>query len=446
MEVVGVEGQLSATRLRAGGRDGGSTAVEGSDCCAEPGTAVMIGIREERNRENNQSSREGWRRYELVKRGHRRAPRHWQATIVTGSKDQPKEVTKKKRVIQILDSPEGSPKKKCINEEGFIPRSRNYPGKTLVSDYEDKVIDNFLQLEMTSDTYVWKYAEASVSRLDAYRLLTGGELSDDVIDAFVIRLCYKIETTNSYDRKIHVTRPWLAQAFLKGNIEMMAKRMKENVSQQKFCECERILIPIVSSGHWHMQAFLKGNIEMMAKRMKENVSQQKFCECERILIPIVSSGHWHMVELVREEKKFYHYSSIKSSLYTADAAKFKNKFMSFIESNWTLGKLEHHELVSVAAPQQGPTLDCGIFVIEFINSIVEKRSITISQGECAKYRAKFCAALLVGVILLGSFVCCQEKQGPHQAIAKHNKFYNISIFFFSSIPSRCTLEIFCGRI
>ncbi|ONK73029.1 uncharacterized protein A4U43_C04F26360 [Asparagus officinalis] len=306
-------------------------------------------------------------------------------------KYQPKEVTKKKRVIQILDSPEGTPKKKCINEEGFIPRSRNYPGKTLVSDYEDKVIDNFLQLEMTSDTYVWKCAEASVSRLDAYRLLTGGELSDDVIDAFVIRLCYKIETTNSYDRKIHVTRPWLAQAFL------------------------------------------KGNIEMMAKRMKENVSQQKFCECERILIPIVSSGHWHMVELVREEKKFYHYSSIKSSLYTADAAKFKNKFMNFIESNWTLGKLEHHELVSVAAPQQGPTLDCGIFVIEFINSIVEKRSITISQGR-------------VGVILLGSFVCCQEKQGPHQAIAKHNKFYNISIFFFSSIPSRCILEIFCGRI
>ncbi|ONK72871.1 uncharacterized protein A4U43_C04F24270 [Asparagus officinalis] len=278
--------------------------------------------------------------------------------IIRDVPDLPKEVTKKKRVIQILDSPEGTPKKKCINEEGFIPRSRSYPGKTLVSDYEDKVIDNFLQLKMTSDTYVWKCAEASVSRLDAYRLLTGGELSDDVIDAIVIRLCYKIETTNSYDRKIHGTRPWLAQAFL------------------------------------------KGTIEMMAKRMKENVSQQKFCECERILIPIVSSEHWHMVELVREEKKFYHYSSIKSSLYTADAAKFKNKFMSFIESNWTLGKLEHHELVSVAAPQQGPTLDCGIFVIEFINSIVEKRSITISQGKCAKYRAKFCAALLVGVILL----------------------------------------------
>ncbi|ONK60381.1 uncharacterized protein A4U43_C08F17770, partial [Asparagus officinalis] len=79
-----------------------------------------------------------------------------------------------------------------------------------------------------------------------------GELSDDVIDAFVIRLQYKIETNNSYDRKIHVTRPWLAQAFLEGNLEMVAKRMKEKISQQKFLECERILIPIVSSGHWHM--------------------------------------------------------------------------------------------------------------------------------------------------------------------------------------------------
>ncbi|ONK80681.1 uncharacterized protein A4U43_C01F20560 [Asparagus officinalis] len=96
-----------------------------------------------------------------------------------------------------------------------------------------------------SDTYIWKCAEASVSRLDAYKLLTRGELSDDVIDAFVIRLWKKIETTNSYDRKIHVTRPWLAQAFLDGNREMVAKQMKENISQQKFLECERFLIPIV---------------------------------------------------------------------------------------------------------------------------------------------------------------------------------------------------------
>ncbi|XP_020257685.1 uncharacterized protein LOC109834162 [Asparagus officinalis] len=264
--------------------------------------------------------------------------------------DQPKEGTKKRRVIQILDSPDG--KKKYKNEEGFIPTSRDYPGKALAFDYENKLIEDFLQSRMNSDTYIWKCAEASVSRLDAYILLTGGELSDDVIDAFVIRLCNKIETTDSYDRKIHVTRPWLAQAFL------------------------------------------EGNLEMVAKRMKENVSQQKFLECERILIPIVSSGHWHLVELVREETKFYHYSSINSPIYTADAVKFINKFMSFIESNWGLGKLEHHGLVSVAVPQQGPTLDCGIFMIEFINSIVEKRSITISKGDCAKYRAKFCAALL----------------------------------------------------
>ncbi|XP_020250309.1 uncharacterized protein LOC109827704 [Asparagus officinalis] len=264
--------------------------------------------------------------------------------------DQPKEGTKKRRVIQILDSPDG--KKKYKNEEGFIPTSRDYPGKALAFDYENKLIEDFLQSRMNSDTYIWKCAEASVSRLDAYILLTGGELSDDVIDAFVIRLCNKIETSDSYDRKIHVTRPWLAQAFL------------------------------------------EGNLEMVAKRMKENVSQQKFLECERILIPIVSSGHWHLVELVREETKFYHYSSINSPIYTADAVKFINKFMSFIESNWGLGKLEHHGLVSVAVPQQGPTLDCGIFMIEFINSIVEKRSITISKGDCAKYRARFCAALL----------------------------------------------------
>ncbi|ONK79951.1 uncharacterized protein A4U43_C01F12160 [Asparagus officinalis] len=165
---------------------------------------------------------------------------------------------------------------------------------------------------MNSDTYIWKCAEASVSRLDAYILLSGGELSDDVIDAFVIRLCNKIETTDSYDQKIHVTRPWLAQAIL------------------------------------------EGNLEMVAKRMKENVSQQKFLECERILIPIVSSGHWHLVELVRGEKKFYHYSSINSPIYTVDAVKFRNKFMSFIESNWGLGKSEHHGLVSVVVPQQGP--------------------------------------------------------------------------------------------
>ncbi|ONK63779.1 uncharacterized protein A4U43_C07F18840 [Asparagus officinalis] len=263
--------------------------------------------------------------------------------------DQAKEGTKKKRVIQIFDSPEG---KKCKNEEGFIPTSLDYPGKVLVYDYEDKLIKDFLQSKMISDTYIWKCAEASVSHLDAYKLLTGGELSDDVIDAFVIRLWNKIETTNSYDRNIHVTRPWIVQAFL------------------------------------------DRNREMVAKRMKKNVSQQKFLECERILIPIVSSEHWHMVELVRGEKKFYHYSSIKSPIYTADAVKFRNKFMSFIQSIWRLGKLEHHVIMSVDTPQQGPTLDCGVFMIEFINSIVKKQSITISEGDCAKYRSKFCATLL----------------------------------------------------
>ncbi|ONK56209.1 uncharacterized protein A4U43_C04F29850 [Asparagus officinalis] len=251
--------------------------------------------------------------------------------------DQPKEGTKKRRVIQILDSPDGKKSTKM--------KKASYLHLETIQQFSHNVL-------AYSDTYIWKCAEASVSRLDAYILLTGGELSDDVIDAFVIRLCNKIETTDSYDRKIHVTRPWLAQAFL------------------------------------------EGNLEMVAKRMKENVSQQKFLECERILIPIVSSGHWHLVELVREETKFYHYSSINSPIYTADAVKFINKFMSFIESNWGLGKLEHHGLVSVAVPQQGPTLDCGIFMIEFINSIVEKRSITISKGDCAKYRARFCAALL----------------------------------------------------
>ncbi|ONK64134.1 uncharacterized protein A4U43_C07F22430 [Asparagus officinalis] len=126
--------------------------------------------------------------------------------------DQAKEGTKKKCAIQILDSLEG---KKSKNEEGFIPTSLDYPGKVLAY----------------SETYIWKCAKASVSLLDAYKLLTGGELSDDVIDAFVIRLWNKIETTNRYDRKIHVIRPWLAQAFLDGNLEMVAKRMKENVSQ-----------------------------------------------------------------------------------------------------------------------------------------------------------------------------------------------------------------------
>ncbi|ONK76467.1 uncharacterized protein A4U43_C03F28260 [Asparagus officinalis] len=67
---------------------------------------------------------------------------------------------------------------------------------------------------LMGDTYIWKCAEASVSHLNAYKLLTGGELSDDVINAFVIRLWNKFETTNSYDRKIHVTRLWLVSGRL----------------------------------------------------------------------------------------------------------------------------------------------------------------------------------------------------------------------------------------
>ncbi|ONK60134.1 uncharacterized protein A4U43_C08F14670 [Asparagus officinalis] len=161
--------------------------------------------------------------------------------------DQPKEGTKNKRVIQILDSPEGPNKNKCINEEGFIPRSRSYPGKTLVYDYENKLIDNFLQLKMTSDTYVWKCAKAIVSHLDVYKLLTGGELSDDVIDAFVIRLCYKIEINNSYDRNIHVTRPWLAD--LKDRCkEMMA--MESQIENAEILEPETEAPSIMAKSFW----------------------------------------------------------------------------------------------------------------------------------------------------------------------------------------------------
>ncbi|ONK75458.1 uncharacterized protein A4U43_C03F17050 [Asparagus officinalis] len=72
------------------------------------------------------------------------------------AQDQAKEGTKKKRVIQILDSPEGEKRAKM--------------------------------------------KKASYLHLSTIQ----------VIDAFVIRFWKKIETTNSYDRKIHVTRHWLA--------------------------------------------------------------------------------------------------------------------------------------------------------------------------------------------------------------------------------------------
>ncbi|ONK64316.1 uncharacterized protein A4U43_C07F24420 [Asparagus officinalis] len=91
--------------------------------------------------------------------------------------DQAKEDTKKKHVIQILDSPQGK-------------------------------------------------KSAKMKKVSYLHLST-----IQVINAFVIRLWNKIETTDNYDRKIRVTRHWLAQAILDGNHEMVAKRMKENVSR-----------------------------------------------------------------------------------------------------------------------------------------------------------------------------------------------------------------------
>ncbi|ONK76352.1 uncharacterized protein A4U43_C03F26690 [Asparagus officinalis] len=85
-------------------------------------------------------------------------------------------------------------------KKASLRTSLDYPGKGLVYDYEDKLIEDFLQSKMTSDTYIWKCAEASVSSLDAYKLLTGGELSDDV-DCGI----FMIEFINSIVEKRSIT-------------------------------------------------------------------------------------------------------------------------------------------------------------------------------------------------------------------------------------------------
>ncbi|ONK56707.1 uncharacterized protein A4U43_C10F11900 [Asparagus officinalis] len=167
--------------------------------------------------------------------------------------------------------------------------------------------EDFLPISFSrTDEYVWQ----SVTRLDVYHLLIGSAISDSLVDGMIERFKMKIET-EAYSKHIHITGSFFARALLEDNL-----------------------------GHW--ARLLKGR----------QLPHACFEDSEKIIFPILSSSHWHLLELIKDEKKIYHYSSLTYIKYLNDAKMFMNNFLACIKDEWKIKNVDEYSIETRQVAQQ----------------------------------------------------------------------------------------------
>ncbi|XP_020267912.1 uncharacterized protein LOC109843391 [Asparagus officinalis] len=101
---------------------------------------------------------------------------------------------------------------------------------------------------------------------------------------------------------------------------------------------------------------------------------------------------WHMLALSVKDRKFYHYSSLRG--YMTDAVDFRVKLISTIPNDWNLDIISCREIESVDVPQQLGSLDCKVFLMSYMFSLISGQPISVDQKDCARHRVRIVAIFL----------------------------------------------------
>jgi sentrin-specific protease 1 len=110
-------------------------------------------------------------------------------------------------------------------------------------------------------------------------------------------------------------------------------------------------------------------------------------------IPIIYSNHWSLAKVNIKRKKINFYDSLDSSVRHVFIYKTLKTFFNYIlkeDYEWTLNIVE--------VPQQNNNYDCGIYMLIFLEKLINKEYIDIFAEDIPYYRLKFGIELIEGQI------------------------------------------------
>ncbi|XP_020269933.1 ubiquitin-like-specific protease 1A isoform X1 [Asparagus officinalis] len=128
------------------------------------------------------------------------------------------------------------------------------------------------------------------------------------------------------------------------------------------------------------------------ERMFKPITSTRFLALDKIIFPLLTSFHWHMLVLSIKDRRFHHYSFLRG--YMSDAIDFRVKLMTSIPDECNMDISSCHEVESVDVPQQRGSLDCGVFLMSYMFSLVSGQAISIDQKDCARHRARIVSLFL----------------------------------------------------
>ncbi|XP_020270828.1 uncharacterized protein LOC109846018 [Asparagus officinalis] len=203
-------------------------------------------------------------------------------------------------------------------------------------DEERELLDNFWkEKNMAAETLVWSSRDVLITRKDA--------LKERQLVATLI------EMRPNYAKDIHICSPWVTRCINENNPSSV----------------DRMFKPITTT---------------------------RFQELDKIIFPLLTSFHWHMLVFSVKDRRFYHYSSLRG--YMSYASEFRVKLISTIPDTWNLDITSCQEVETVDVPQQHGSLDCAVFLMAYMFSLISGQTISIDQKDCARHRARIVALFL----------------------------------------------------
>lgn len=236
-------------------------------------------------------------------------------------------------------------------------------------------------------TTIWKSELSYTTRAHVYTLMEGKHMVlDDVMDVFVLIIIDSFKKDPYlYKRRAAISLPL---ALLMSQAEQIAKDAL-TLAQHVVCN---------------------------------------FIEAELILLPIILNGHFHLIVLDKR-KEYIHYSSSVSLTYDKDAvgmvnnvfvydytiifiSTWPNQYMFYWQRELFDGCLviELWEIATEKYPlihecncrrQKKGSIDCPIYVMPFIELILNGKKLCLPQNDVLHMRLHFTACILMAGIARG---------------------------------------------
>lgn len=144
------------------------------------------------------------------------------------------------------------------------------------------------------------------------------------------------------------------------------------------------------------------SVKKYCHNLNDNTVKNDIFSIDKLFVPICRDNHWILVMILMKDKIIRYYDSMGKSQIVLKCELYSKHILRWIQDEYnTLNSgncmcLDEWKIeFEVCCPQQNNGIDCGVFVVEFMDLLSDNLQVnTVTQENMAYYRAQIGCDLL----------------------------------------------------